>query len=70
MKHLWEMMRAALCAIGFFLIYGGVGTSDYYSIELGQSEPSSVWLTIGIGIVLTLPALFHLIFSKSRGGSR
>ena len=61
MKSLWKVLRGLMTVTGFFLIYAGASTSDYYVLELGQSEPNYIWLTMAIGIILMLPSLVHAI---------
>lgn len=55
----WEIIRGIAAAVGIMMILLGVGTSDYYVMELGQHEPVSVWPTIVIGFALVLPAGIH-----------
>lgn len=59
MNYLWKIVRTIMAIVGGFLVYGGVSTSDYYVIELGQAEPPSVWTTIFIGLILMIPTLVH-----------
>lgn len=61
MRYLWKIIRNIMVVIGGFLVYGGISTSDYYTLELGQAEPTYVWVTIFIGIFLMIPALIHII---------
>ena len=61
MNSLWKIVRTVMAVIGGILVYGGVGTSDYYTMELGQAEPASVWPTIWIGLALILPMFIHAI---------
>jgi hypothetical protein len=51
-----------MAVVGFFIMWGGVGTSDYYTLELGKTTPESVMPTIIIGVLLMIPALTHLIY--------
>lgn len=64
MIYLWKILRTVMAIVGGILICGGVGTSDYYVIELGQAEPASVWPTIITGAILIIPALIHVIFKE------
>lgn len=61
MNSLWKIVRTLMAIIGCILIFGAVGTSDYYVMELKQPEPSSVWTTIIIGVLMTLPLLVELM---------
>lgn len=60
MNYLWKFIRTAMALVGIFLVFGAAGKSDYYLIELGQPEPSSVWTTITIGLLLMIPMGIHL----------
>lgn len=62
MNSLWKIVRTLMTVIGGILVFGAVGTSDYYVLELGQPEPSSVWTTIVIGIVMMLPFFTHMVY--------
>lgn len=68
MNSLWRIVRPLMAVIGIIMVFGAVGTSDYYVIELGRSEPSSVWTTITIGLVMMFPTAFHLIYGTVKGG--
>lgn len=61
MNYLWKIVRPTMAVVGGVLVYCGISTSDYYVMELGQTEPASVWWTIGIGLGLMLPTLIHAI---------
>ena len=52
-----KYIRATLSVIGATLICFGVHTSDYYVVELGQTEPARCWWMIGIGLLLFVPAV-------------
>lgn len=64
MRCLWAWIRNTMAMVGAFLVYGGVSTSDYYVLELGQKEPISVWQTILVGLILMVPAVIHLIYKE------
>ena len=66
MNYLWKIVRTTMAIVGGFMVMGGVGTSDYYVLELGQAEPSSVWSTIFIGLLLMIPTLIHCIRKEQR----
>lgn len=66
MKKLRSIVPNILLAIGAILIYGGVSSSDYYVIELGQPEPAHVWPMIWIGIGCALPKFIHLILKECK----
>lgn len=61
MNSLWKVVRPLMAIVGGILIFGAVGRSDYYLLELKQPEPSSVWTTIFIGLLLMVPTLIHCI---------
>ena len=62
MTYLWKIVRTLMAVVGIFLIFGGVGTTDYHLLELGQKAPSSVWTMILTGVVLMIPTFVHLIY--------
>lgn len=61
MRYLWKIIRNTMAVIGGFLVYGGISTSDYYTLELGQAEPTYVWIIMFIGILLMIPTVIHFI---------
>ncbi len=61
MNYLWTSIRNIMAIIGGLLVLGGVGSSDYYVLELGQKEPANVWWTILTGFLLMVPVAIHLI---------
>lgn len=63
MNSLWKIVRTLMAIVGGLLMFGGIGTSDYYLLELGEPEPSSVVPTIIIGMLLMLPTGLHLIYN-------
>ena len=64
MSFLWKIVRPTLAVIGAFLIFGSAGTSDYYTLELKQPEPNSVWITLAIGLLMMAPMVIHAIPSR------
>ena len=58
---MWTIIRRSLGIIGGVLMFGGAGTSDFYTMELRQPDPDYAWYMIGIGILLLLPSLIHWI---------
>ena len=67
MISLWKIVRTLMAIIGIMLIFGGVGTSDYYLLELGQPEPNGVWTTIFIGFMLVVPTAIHIVREQIKG---
>lgn len=67
MNSLWKIVRTLMAIIGVILIFGAVGTSDYYVLELGQVEPSSVWTTILIGVLMMSPIWIEIIYKYKKG---
>ena len=51
-----------MAIVGGLLMFGAAGTSDYYVLELGQREPSSVWTTLVIGLLMMVPFVLHAIY--------
>lgn len=60
MNSLWKIVRTLMAIVGGLLIFGGIGTSDYYLLELEQPEPTSVMPTIIFGMLLIVPQVIHL----------
>ena len=67
MSYLWKIVRTIMAIFGVFLMYSGASASDYYVLELGQAEPSSVWTTIFIGFLLIVPAFIHGCYQSMKG---
>ena len=65
MNSLWKIVRTVMAIVGGLLVFGGIGTSDYYLLELEQPEPTSVMPTIIIGVLMILPLFIHL-FCENR----
>lgn len=63
MKSAWRIIRGLLAVSGGILMFGAVGTSDYYLIELGQAEPAYVWPYIFIGAAMMCPAIFSMFYT-------
>lgn len=58
-----------ICLIAsLVLMTSAMSTSDYYVLELHQSEPAHVWYMLGIGIVLALPTAFHIMLEARKRG--
>lgn len=66
MTYLWKFVRTIMAIAGGFLVYGAVGTSDYYLIELRQPEPASVNVTITIGLLMMLPCFINVIYQHMK----
>ena len=60
MNFSWKIVRAIMTIVGSVMAFGAVGTLDYYS-EAGQPEPSYIWTTLVIGMLMVLPMLIHII---------
>jgi hypothetical protein len=67
MSYLWKIVRPLMFVVGGILIFGAIGTSDYYVLQLGQAEPATVWSTITIGFALMVPTLLHMICGDLKG---
>lgn len=63
MKSAWRIIRGLLAVSGGILAFGAVGTSDYYLIEMGQSEPAHVWTYMLIGAAMMCPAIFCMFYT-------
>lgn len=53
-----------MAIIGGIMVFGAVGTSDYYTLELGQKEPSYIWWVIAIGFLLTIPLIVRMVIKR------
>lgn len=62
MMSLWKIIRNLMAILGVVCLFGAMGTSDYYAVELGQAEPSFVGRYLVIGIVLMLPLLASALY--------
>ena len=69
MKPIFKILTTVMAVIGSLLVYGGISTSDYYIIELGQAEPTYVWRAVAIGVLLILPAVIRAIVSNGRNAN-
>lgn len=63
MMSLWKVVRNALAVLGFICIFLAVSTSDFYTIELGQADPSYIWGWFIAGCFMLLPNIGHLIYT-------
>ena len=61
MNYLWRVMRNLSGILGAILALGAVGNMDYYTIELGKSEPASTWVVLIVGMVMLLPSFVHAL---------
>ena len=68
MMSIWKIIRNLSAILGGLFLMGAVGTSDYYTMELGQAEPSSVYHNLIIGFVLILPLLVNTIYDMYKEG--
>ena len=67
MNYLWKIVRPLMAVVGGLMVFGAVGTSDYYVLELGQTEPSRVWTTLWVGLLLMAPTFLHAIREHMKG---
>lgn len=63
-KRIWAGVRGCLAVIGLLCWIAGASTSDYYVVELGQTEPSNVHRLLVVGAVLMIPMFVHIIKEK------
>lgn len=61
MISLWRVIRNLSGILGAILAFGAVGNMDYHLIELGQAEPASAWVALGVGIAMMIPSLIHVL---------
>lgn len=67
MKSAWKIIRSLFAIAGAIMILVSASTSDYYVIELGQSEPVYVWWCMIIGAVMFAPMFIYVLFHKEQG---
>ena len=68
MIYLWKIFKGLSAFIGFILVFGAVGSSDYYLLELGQPEPEGIWKTATFGVILMLPLVVSMICKAIKEG--
>jgi hypothetical protein len=68
MKNAWKIIRNLLAIAGAVTILGAVSTSDYYVMELGQAEPTMVWQSMIIGVLMFLPAAIEIFYNIYKEG--
>lgn len=61
MNSLIRVIRNTLLVVGLCLIYGGVSTHDFYSMELHEPVPADVWTSVVWGFVFLIPTFIHLL---------
>ena len=44
-----------LAFLGFIVLLGAIGTSDFYIIELEQTDPEYVWTWVKVGVTMMIP---------------
>ena len=64
MNCLLKWVCNVMAIIGGIMDFGAVGTSDYYTLELGQKEPSYIWWVITIGFLLTIPLIVRMVIKR------
>ena len=58
----------ALALIGAVIVFGAVSTSDFFTMELVQTEPTYVWGMFKLGCALMMPKVIQIICSEVKGG--
>ena len=61
MSYSWNCVRRIATALSFLLLFGAISTSDYYVIELGQTEPAYVGGMFCVALLLMIPQIIHII---------
>ena len=69
-KRNWKYVRNTSAFIGIVLMFFGVSTSDYYTMQLGQVEPEWVWRMICVGFAMMIPAIYKAIVTEIEGRKR
>lgn len=62
--------RNGLAWIGGLTVFGTAGSSDYFSMVLGEAEPWWLWPLMGAGFLLMLPKLVSLGRAEEREDPR
>lgn len=63
MRKVFRFIRIATAIAGFVCIYGAAGTDQRIS-EMGQMPPESVENLAFIGLLLLIPAAWHILREK------
>lgn len=66
MKSL-KIASILLAVVGSVMVFGAVGSCDYYTLELGQETPMKVWTTMRTGLILMIPASIYVIRRYPKG---
>lgn len=56
----WFYLKAIAAAVGFVLILGAAGNSDY-AIATGTAEPAGTWALAIIGFAMMLPLAWGIV---------
>ncbi len=57
----WRYIRNTAAVIGAIMIYGAIGTDDFYTTELLTEAPQSVETGLIIGFALLIPTILHIL---------
>ena len=66
----WKIIRNLLAIAGAIMIFSAISTSDYYVVELGQAEPTSVWKNLIIGVMMMLPVVLSAVCELYKEGKQ
>ena len=69
MNYLSKTLSNIMAVIGGLMVYGAIGTSDFYVLQLHQREPDHVWFMVAVGVLMMAPLTYRLI-SESRKENR
>lgn len=61
MRCLMNIIRNTMLVVGIFLIYGGISTHDFYSLELHEPVPAGTWEGIWVGLILLIPTIIYVL---------
>ena len=67
MISIWRIFRNLTAISGFVMLICAAGTSDYYVMELGMSEPPYFVRNLVIGLVLLMPMMLQVLVDLARG---
>lgn len=56
-----------LAFFGAILMFAVVSTSDYYTMELIQNEPSYLWNMLTVGLLMMIPSVISNLKEEIKG---
>lgn len=69
-RKMVRFVANTLAVIGGVIIYGAIGTTDLYSLELRTKAPADAWEAFVLGGLLVLPLVVRMLCEAlTRGGN-